>query len=61
MVKIVFMYSRRAIIYNKSYDESIASDKHNFGDYYIIPVDARLDGIEDKDYIDHSTSSLVVK
>ena len=45
MVKIVFMYSRRAIIYNKSYDESIASDKHNFGDYYIIPVDARLDGI----------------
>lgn len=47
MVKIVYMYSRRAKNYDMSYAESLATDKHPLGDLYIIPADARMAGIED--------------
>lgn len=47
MVKIVYMHSRRAMNYDMSYADSLATNKHSLGDLYIIPADARLDGIED--------------
>ena len=45
MVKIVYMYSRSAKNYDLSYDE--AAETHCLGDEYVVPKDARLDGIED--------------
>ena len=45
MVKIVYMYSRRAKNYDLSYDQ--AFEKHCLGDEYVVPADARMDGIGD--------------
>ena len=49
MVKIVYMYSRRARIYDMTYTECHENDEfsdHVLGDEFIIPADAKMDGID---------------
>ena len=49
-MKIVYMYSRRAVKYNFTYDEyheHPGLSSHHLGLEYIIPADSQLDGIKD--------------